>query len=1073
MAIIYAFDLGTTSIGWTVLQGETEEADQPSSIIPDAIKDSGVRIFPETRDQKTKTLFNQERRSARSVRRQTRRRRMRKKNLRDFLNAQNLLPAYSPERGSEWEQIMSRNNSWALREKALNAALSPYELGQVLYHLVTRRQFRGRDDQLISMTDEKVEEQQRKEEKKEGRTKTVGQRKELIKVLNQTGETLGSHLAKLDILASKRNQYATRAVIEDEFDQIIKSQMAYHPNLKEIQTDLKDCIFAQKPVFWRGKTLGKCNWCPDSKLAPKGSWIACQKRMLEKINNLKIDKGNWRTLDDQEKTLIIKKAQTQKEIRFTALYKLLGLEEGVKFNLDVHGEKLILGNPVEADLYKIFGDQWEDHPQKQALRDQLHHYLFKMNYHEIGEDKETNNAQRIVIRRAQERIEMRDKIVAEIVETHGLSFEEAEQIMQIKLPAGWEPFSEQALQIFLPELECGHLFGNLLSSPNHARWREAMFPNRIKPTGDMHDYLQSPNKEPAGKAETKYLQNLRNPTLQRCLNELRKVTNNLIREYGKPDLIRLEVTRDLALSNKAKAELEKAQNKQRKKRDYAEKELKEKGIPVTHDTIEKHLLAEECGWECPYSGDKISWNALFIDNQFQVEHIYPRSRTLDDSFKNKTLCRSDLNREKGNRTPYEAFNGQEIYERMINRVKDMVSKKDGMHKEKLKRFQAQTLPDDFTNRHLTDTGYITRQARDYLKRLWPDHGVHSLVRVQTYSGKITGELRRLWGLNEILSGTETKTRDDHRHHALDAIVIGCMTPGLQNQLSRYYGKMDDTNAKRPKFDPPWTEFRQSVEASLNKIIVSHKVRKKLSGALHEGTYFGKTQEQEGDSIYYVVREAIEKLYDNKKKKNRDKKIELIRDERIKEIIKTFIAENGGSLKEALKTGYPRLPSRKGPHEPEIRKVRILEKAQPKIMTEAASSWVKTGNTHHIAIYRLPNNKAAFETVTLLEARKRLARKAPIVNKTHPEQGGELVMSLSKGDLVFFPKGINGQRYWKYLTSNSNNGQISFTEHYDAKKNDPKNNIKSKKPMTKYANGLIKENAQKISIDPIGRIKKAK
>ncbi len=1055
MAIIYAFDLGTTSIGWTVLQGETEEANQPSSIIPDAIKDSGVRIFPETRDQKTKTLFNQERRSARSVRRQTRRRRMRKKNLRDFLNAQNLLPAYSPERGSEWEQIMSRNNSWALREKALNAALSPYELGQVLYHLATRRQFRGRDDQLISMTDEQMEAQ---EEKEESGTETAKQRKALVKALNQTGETLGSHLAKLDVLASKRNQYATRAVIEDEFDQIIKSQMAYHPNLKEIQTDLKDGIFAQKPVFWRLNTLGSCDWCPDSKLAQTGSWIACQKRMLEKINNLAIDEGNRRPLDDHEKTLIINKVQTQKTISFAGLRKLLDLKKGVKFNLEVNGEKSIPGNSVEADLYKIFGDQWEDHPQKQALRDQIHHYLFEANYHAIGE-------QRIAIRRTQERTEMRDKMVTKIVEAHGLSAEEAEQLMQIKLPTGWEPFSEQALQIFLPELEYGHRFGSLLSSPDHAHWRDAMFPNRVKPTGEMHDYLQSPNKEPAGKAETEYLQNLRNPTLQRCLNELRKVTNNLIREYGKPDLIRLEVTRDLALSNKAKAELEKAQKKQRSARDKAKKELETKRIPVTHDTIEKYLLAEECGWECPYSGDKISWNALFIDNQFQVEHIYPRSRTLDDLFKNKTLCRSDLNREKGNRTPYEAFNGQEIYERMINRVKDMVSKKEGMHKEKLKRFQAQTLPDDFTNRHLTDTGYITRQARDYLNRLWPDHGVHSSVRVQTYSGKITGELRRLWGLNEILSGTETKTRDDHRHHALDAIVIGCMTPGLQNQLSRYYGKMDDTNAKRPKFDPPWTEFRQSVEASLDKIIVSHKVRKKLSGALHEGTYFGKTQEQEGDYHYYVVRKPIDGLTDGE--------IKRIRDDRIRTIIEAFIAENGGSLKEALKTGYPRLPSRKGRHQPEIRKVRILDKAHPKIMTQAASSWVKMGNTHHIAIYRLPNNKAAFETVTLLEARKRLARKAPIVNKTHPEQGGELVMSLSKGDLVFFPKGINGQRYWKYLTSNSNNGQISFTEHYDAKKNDPKNNIKSKKPMTKYANGLIKENAQKISIDPIGRIKKAK
>ena len=1049
MAIVYSFDLGTTSIGWAVLQGSMMDG-KPSSIIPDRIINSGVRIFPDARDQKN-IPYNQERRNARMVRRQTRRRRERKKELRGYLTDQGLLPTYSPAKGGEWEQVMSRSNSWELRAKALHSSLSSYELGQVLYHIATRRQFRGRDDQVISMDEKEL---QKQEEKEESGTKTAEKRKNLLQAVAENNETLGSHLAKLSSYETKRNKYATRALVEDEFNRIIEAQEPHHSILKSIRGDLEDIIFAQKPVFWRFSTLGECEWCPESKKpAQKGSWLACQKRMLEKLNNLKIAEGNFPPLESDEKTLVINKLQTQNSITFGALRKLLGLPKTIKFNLEVNGEKSIPGNLVEASLHKVFGEQWQDHPQKQVLRDNLHQYLFEVNYHEICKPG-TDEIQRIVIRREQERIEEREKMIKRLVAEHALSEDQAKHLLEIKLPTGWEPFSEEALQIFLPELESGERFGSLLNGPVFEEWRKEMFPNRKQPTGEFHDQLPSPNQKKQGKAETRYLQNLRNPTLQRGLNELRKVTNNLIRQYGKPDLIRMEVTRDLALSKSAKADLEKAQKKQRNARKKAKEILEEENIPVNHETIEKYLLAKECGWICPYSGAPIiSCSELFIKNQFQVEHIYPRSRTLDDSFKNKTLCRSDLNREKGNRTPYEAFHHrEEFYAQMIKRVKDMV-KKNGMHKEKLKRFLAEEIPDDFTNRHLTDTGYITRQARDYLKRLWPDQGIYSPDHVQTYSGRITEKLRSLWELNKILSGSDKKTRDDHRHHALDAIVVGCMTPGLRNQLSRYYS--EEEGGKHPQFDPPWSGFRQSVEESLNQIIVSHKVRKKLSGAIHEGTYFGKTQKSEGDYHYYVVRKPVEGLTDGE--------IKRIRDDRIREIIKAYVEENGGSLKKALEKGYPRLPSRKGRHEPEIRKVRITEKAQLKTMMEAASSWVKTGNNHHISIYRLPNGKGVGEVVSLLEARKRLARKQPIVNKTHPHHGGELVMSLSKGDLVFFPKGEKGQHYFKVLKI-VHDGRVYFIDHRD---------VNDSKSMGKGPNTLIEANAQKVSIDPIGRITKAK
>ena len=115
MAIVYSFDLGTTSIGWAVLQGSMKDG-KPSSIIPDRIVNSGVRIFPDARDQKN-IPYNQERRNARMVRRQTRRRRERKKELRGYLTDQGLLPTYSPAKGGEWEQVMSRSNSWSYGQR--------------------------------------------------------------------------------------------------------------------------------------------------------------------------------------------------------------------------------------------------------------------------------------------------------------------------------------------------------------------------------------------------------------------------------------------------------------------------------------------------------------------------------------------------------------------------------------------------------------------------------------------------------------------------------------------------------------------------------------------------------------------------------------------------------------------------------------------------------------------------------------------------------------------------------------------------------------------------------------------
>ena len=158
------------------------------------------------------------------------------------------------------------------------------------------------------------------------------------------------------------------------------------------------------------------------------------------------------------------------------------------------------------------------------------------------------------------------------------------------------------------------------------------------------------------------LGDLRHPVVQRCINETRKVVNNIIRTYGKPDYIRIEMARDVKLVGKKKAAALKINKTRQRMREKAKKWLRESDIPVNEWSLLKYQLWEETGHRDIYSGDTISCDDLFRKGIYQVEHIMPRHRSRDDTFNNLLLCRNDLNQVKGNRTPLKLLarrnNGQ-------------------------------------------------------------------------------------------------------------------------------------------------------------------------------------------------------------------------------------------------------------------------------------------------------------------------------------------------------------------------------------------------------------------------------
>lgn len=1063
MARIFGFDIGTTSIGWAVIEYDVAHA-------IGRILGMGVRIFPEARDPDG-TPLNQTRRQKRVARRQLRRRRERRKALNRLLTEAGLLPKFGsgewkqkvaePKRPSERDapvKLSDESDPWVLRKRGLHEKLSPFQLGRALYHLAKHRHFRGRD----------LEESETPEDEAPDEKAAADVRKSFLAELKASRRTIGEHLAHRDQGERKRGVHASREAVADEFERLWEVQAKHHPALDTIlKAHIADTIFAQKPVFWRMSTLGQCPLMPSEELCPKGAWLSQQRRMLEKLNNLEIASGNRRPLDEEERDAILVKLQTQGGMTWGGVRKALGqlyaargekgLEQRIRFNLELGGDPKLLGNPLEGKLSDIFGEQWESHPHKQAIRDATHSRLWAADYGQVG-------TQRIVIRRQAERRAERERAANSFTTDFGATAEQAEALGAIRFPQGWEPFSIRALEAILPALERGTKFGALTMSPDYAQWRAATFPDRDQPTGELFDRLPSPSHRPvngqenhAGKEEQRRLATLRNPTVARTQNELRKVVNNLIGAFGKPDLIRIELARDVGLSKREREEKQAGMRKHAKRRGEARKDLESKGfVDSPARDIEKWMLWKEGNEKCPYTADQISFDALFRRGEFEVEHIWPRSRSLDDSQRNKTLCRKDINIDKGNRTPFEYFQGKpDEWAAIKLRLDGMIASKGGpgFTRGKVRRFVAEEMPDDFANRQLVDTGYAARQAVAMLRRLWPDIGPEAPVTVQAVTGKVTSQLRKYWGLNNILSNDGEKTRADHRHHAVDALVVACAHPGITQRLSAYLQQKDNPTAAKPELPPPWPSIRGEADAAIKAIIVSHRVRKKVSGGLHEETIRGDTGVDvvEGKQTFRLVvaRKSVEALTNSVLSSD-----EAIVDAVARQRLQQHVAEHGGDIKKAFAT-YPTISPGGAP----IKRVRIQERRQLRLMAPVANGWADAAGNHHVAIWRNGEGKVQSEVVSLLEASRRLARREAIVRRN--DERGAFVMSLAPGDTLHI---VEGKRagYWT-VQGVWAAGPIIIVETNDAM---------GTSVFRPRAESLLSMGAVKVSIDPIGRVRPA-
>jgi len=565
---------------------------------------------------------------------------------------------------------------------------------------------------------------------------------------------------------------------------------------------------------------------------------------------------------------------------------------------------------------------------------------------------------------------------------------------------------------------------------------------------------------------------LRNPIVARTLTELRKVVNGIIREHGLPDAIHVELARELRQSPKQRDQTVKRIKANERARQKAAEELlaKEKIETPSRDDIEKYLLAEECNWECPYTGKPISVEDLFGSHpSFDVEHVIPFSRCLDNSFLNKTLCDAEENRRiKQNRTPHEAYAHTGRWPDILDRVKRF---QGHLAVSKLRRFKldekgVEALTADFTARQLNDTRWASVWAKRYLGLLYGGvngDGVDASGkrRVFALSGPATAYLRRIWGLNGILGDGETKTRDDHRHHAVDAVVIAMTGPGAVKALSDAAVRASVIRTRLfEQTEPPWEGFREDVRDAVGGIVVSHAVERRVRGQLHKETFYGAPRKDENGKECVTVRKPLWQLS--------AREAQNIVDPAVRAAVLERLEQAGGDCKKAFAdaANLPVLRSRDGASIP-IRRVRcrvVLETFN--VGSQTAPRYVQSERNHHMAVYAVKgtdgSEKWEGEEVSMFEAYRRKREGLPVVDRRSDEKR-RFLFSIAGGDTIELER--NGTPELFVVRTVPKSKQILFVPATDAR------TLKEigKTGLTALPETLRRWKCQKKSVSPLGLV----
>jgi CRISPR-associated endonuclease Csn1 len=845
--LTFGLDIGISSVGWVVL-GENR------------IVDLGVRCFDKAETADKGESLNLARRAARLMRRRLRRRAWRLTKLARLLKREGLVPDVNllkqqPVKG------FKTPNLWKLRVEALDRKLETEEWARVIYHLCKHRGFHW-----ISRAEAKAADSDSEGGKvKKGLAGT----KKLMEERNYrtAAEMVINEFP--DAHRNKQGDYSkalSRALLADELRGLFRRQREFgnahaHADLENVvlgNGDKKSGLFwAQKPALSGEallKMLGKCIFEKNEYRAPKASFTAERHVWLTRLNNLRVVvDGNIRPLNEAERLAVLPLPYQQagdftyKQLR-AAMVKAGYLPESVRFAglaypSDRQKAEEKAKDPEAERLIKLPG--WQE--LRKTLKDAgLEEEWRKISTDALGGSPHTLDGIARVLSVYKEDEEVQRELGK-------LDLPNKNKLVNALLDIRFDKFSSlslKALYKIVPLMERGQRYDEAVASiPEYGHH------SQLHKAGEgEHKYLPPFYSGRDKNGRLKFNEELdipRNPVVLRALNQARKVVNALIREYGSPHEVHIEMARDLSRPLDERRDIEKAQ------KEFRDRNEKDKAAFASEFSIvgavkgkdfEKFQLYREQQGKCAYSIEPLDINRLFEQGYVEIDHALPYSRSFDDSKNNRVLVLTRENRNKGNMTPFEYLGGKENNERWRQFeafVNGNRTYRQAKRNRLLKKDFGEKESRNFMERNLNDTRYICRFFKNYVEHYLKLHDESDAKRCVVLSGQMTAFLRARWGLTKVRS-------DSDRHHALDAAVVAACSHGMVKRLSDYSRRKELEKAREgfvdaetgeivspamfdqleQHFPNPWPHFRTELETRL-KIDDPTLLREEI---MHFGTY---------------------------------------------------------------------------------------------------------------------------------------------------------------------------------------------------------------------------------------------
>ncbi|MCF8371132.1 MAG: type II CRISPR RNA-guided endonuclease Cas9 [Bacteroidales bacterium] len=701
--------------------------------------------------------------------------------------------------------------------------------------------------------------------------------------------------------ARLRNQVFYRQDYLDEFETIWEIQQKHHPELTtELKKEIRDIIiFYQRRLKSQKHLIAHCEFEKHHKTIPKSSPLFQEFKIWQILHNLE-----YRNVLTKEKFCL---TQEEKEQLFNELnindslsnLQILDIlfENPKDFQLNF---KNIEGNRTNASLYKAYqqileleGEKYDfanmaaadiNDPvstkfleigittdilsfnceldgnlfDKQAIM-QLWHLLYSYE----GDNSRSGD----------------ESLIAKLKSDFGFSKEYAKIIAKVEFQTDYGSLSSRAIRKILPYMKAGHPYARKESDSQSEGACELAGYNH----SSSFTKLENENRELKDRLDLLPKNSLRNPIVEKILNQLVNVVNAIIADesLGKPDEIRVELARELKKSANEREEMTKGINKANLNHERIRNILKDihpfnNGVRISKNDIIKYKLYEELaplGYKTLYTNTYIPLEKLFT-KEFDIEHIIPQATLFDDSFSNKTLATRDFNsREKSNKTGIDAIvekygEGTKEYQRYVNNIEKLFDKGKGIiSKAKYNKLlmKGTDLPDGFIERDLRNSQYIAKKAKQMLLEV---------VRVvNTTTGSITDRLREDWQLINVMQELnwdkynalgltyyekskdgkdipkikDWTKRNDHRHHAMDALTVAFTSYSHVQYLNNMSARKDESHKKyhtvygieqkylyrdengKLLFKPPipLTEFRAEAKKHIESILISFKAKNKV------------------------------------------------------------------------------------------------------------------------------------------------------------------------------------------------------------------------------------------------------